>query len=172
VFQASLEGSDHGLSPIRYLHAGKDQIDVRLNARLFDMQRFTDFAIALAGDLTFYGRRDNVLVIRENNNKREFARLDLTKPEIMKSVREGAAKPKDPKETPGTYSAEDIKVSQYGDVAVLTFRLVSHQGEKVNYYRNTGVLENRNGKWQVVAWQATKAPEYKPEGDKKPTGKE
>jgi len=42
-------------------------------------------AIALAGDLTFYGRRDNVLVIRENNNKREFARLDLTKPEIMKS---------------------------------------------------------------------------------------
>ena len=42
-------------------------------------------AIALAGDLTFYGRRDNVLVIRESNNKREFARLDLTKPEIMKS---------------------------------------------------------------------------------------
>jgi polysaccharide export outer membrane protein len=42
-------------------------------------------AIALVGDLTFYGRRDNVLVIRETNNKREFARLDLTKPEIMKS---------------------------------------------------------------------------------------
>jgi polysaccharide export outer membrane protein len=41
--------------------------------------------IALAGDLTFYGRRDNVLVIRETNNKREFARLDLTKPDIMKS---------------------------------------------------------------------------------------
>jgi polysaccharide export outer membrane protein len=42
-------------------------------------------AIALAGDLTIYGRRDNVLVIRENNNKREFARLDLTKPDIMES---------------------------------------------------------------------------------------
>jgi polysaccharide export outer membrane protein len=42
-------------------------------------------AIALAGDLTPYGRRDNVLVIRENNNKREFARLNLTKPEILKS---------------------------------------------------------------------------------------
>lgn len=42
-------------------------------------------AISLAGDLTFYGRRDNVQVIRESNNKREFARLDLTKPEIMKS---------------------------------------------------------------------------------------
>lgn len=42
-------------------------------------------AVGLAGDLTFYGRRDNVLVIRENDGKREFARLDLTKPEIMAS---------------------------------------------------------------------------------------
>ncbi|HZE84713.1 MAG TPA: polysaccharide biosynthesis/export family protein [Puia sp.] len=42
-------------------------------------------ALGLAGDLTFYGRRDNVLVIRENNGKREFARLDLTKPEILAS---------------------------------------------------------------------------------------
>jgi polysaccharide biosynthesis/export protein len=42
-------------------------------------------AIGLAGDLTFYGRRDNVLIIRELNGKREWARLDLTKPEIMGS---------------------------------------------------------------------------------------
>jgi polysaccharide export outer membrane protein len=42
-------------------------------------------AIGLAGDLTFFGRRDNVLIMRENNGKREFARLDLTKPEIMGS---------------------------------------------------------------------------------------
>ena len=42
-------------------------------------------AIGMAGDLTFYGRRDNVLVIRQNDGKREFARLDLTKPEIMGS---------------------------------------------------------------------------------------
>jgi polysaccharide biosynthesis/export protein len=42
-------------------------------------------AIALAGDLTYYARRDSVLIIRENNNKREFARLDLRKPEIMAS---------------------------------------------------------------------------------------
>ena len=42
-------------------------------------------AFSLAGDLTFFGRRDNILVIRENNGKREFARLDITKPEIMAS---------------------------------------------------------------------------------------
>jgi polysaccharide biosynthesis/export protein len=42
-------------------------------------------ALGLAGDMTFYGRRDNVLVIRETKGKREFARLDLTKPEIIAS---------------------------------------------------------------------------------------
>ena len=42
-------------------------------------------AIAMAGDLTYYARRDSVLIIRENNNKREFARLDLRKPDIMAS---------------------------------------------------------------------------------------
>jgi len=42
-------------------------------------------AISLSGDLTFYGRRDNVLIIREEGDKRIFGRLDLTKPEIMAS---------------------------------------------------------------------------------------
>jgi len=42
-------------------------------------------ALALSGDMTFYGRRDNVLVIRESNGQREWARLDLTKPEVVTS---------------------------------------------------------------------------------------
>jgi polysaccharide export outer membrane protein len=42
-------------------------------------------ALGVAGDMTFFGRRDNVLVIRETNGKRQFARLDLTKPEIISS---------------------------------------------------------------------------------------
>jgi polysaccharide export outer membrane protein len=42
-------------------------------------------ALGVAGDMTFFGRRDNVLVIRETNGKRQFARLDLTKPEIIAS---------------------------------------------------------------------------------------
>jgi polysaccharide biosynthesis/export protein len=42
-------------------------------------------ALGLAGDITFYGRRDNVLIIREINGKRQFQRLDLTKPDIMAS---------------------------------------------------------------------------------------
>lgn len=42
-------------------------------------------ALGMAGDMTFYGRRDNILVIRETNGTRQFARLDITKPEIMES---------------------------------------------------------------------------------------
>lgn len=34
-------------------------------------------ALALAGDLTIYGKRENILVIREKDGKRTFARIDL-----------------------------------------------------------------------------------------------
>jgi polysaccharide export outer membrane protein len=42
-------------------------------------------ALGIAGDMTFYGRRDNILVIRETNGVRQWARLDITKPDIMAS---------------------------------------------------------------------------------------
>jgi polysaccharide export outer membrane protein len=42
-------------------------------------------AIGLAGGLTIYAKRQNVMVIREANGRREFARLDLTSPQIMQS---------------------------------------------------------------------------------------
>ena len=42
-------------------------------------------AVGLAGDLTAYGRRDNVLVIREINGERSYGRLDLRSPEILAS---------------------------------------------------------------------------------------
>ena len=42
-------------------------------------------ALGDAGDMTFYGRRDNILVIRTVLGKREFARLDMTKPDILAS---------------------------------------------------------------------------------------
>ncbi len=40
-------------------------------------------AIATAGDLTIYGERKNVLLVREQNGKREFYRFDLTDPAIF-----------------------------------------------------------------------------------------
>ena len=42
-------------------------------------------AISLAGDLTIYGERTNVLLIRENNGKKEYHRFDLTSSEVLTS---------------------------------------------------------------------------------------
>lgn len=42
-------------------------------------------ALGLAGDLTIYGRRDNVLIIREEGSQRVFTRLDLTRRDAFKS---------------------------------------------------------------------------------------
>lgn len=42
-------------------------------------------ALGLAGDLTIFGRRENVTLIRDNNGKKEFARLNLNTKEIFNS---------------------------------------------------------------------------------------
>jgi polysaccharide export outer membrane protein len=41
--------------------------------------------IAMAGDLTINADRKNVLLVRDNNGKKETARLDLTKPDVFSS---------------------------------------------------------------------------------------
>jgi uncharacterized protein (TIGR02246 family) len=83
------------------------------------------------------------------------------KAELMKGVRGAPApKPDDPKTT---YSAEGVKVHLYGDAAVLAFRLVVRTEKDgktdTQYFLNTGTLVKRDGRWQVVAWQATKQAE-------------
>jgi polysaccharide biosynthesis/export protein len=42
-------------------------------------------ALSLAGDLTIYGKRENVLIVRDNDGKKEFARLDLNSSNIFNS---------------------------------------------------------------------------------------
>lgn len=42
-------------------------------------------ALSLSGDVTIYGRRDNVLIIREESGKRTFARVDLTRRDLFSS---------------------------------------------------------------------------------------
>jgi len=81
------------------------------------------------------------------------------KAEIMKDVRSAPApKPDDPKTT---YTAEDIRIQQYGHTAIVAFRLVATTEKdgktEVANYLNTGTFLKRKGKWQVVSWQATKA---------------
>ena len=91
----------------------------------------------------------------------------IGKADIMKSVREESApkeggKAKEEEET-AVYSAEDIRIQQYGTTAIVAFRLVGKttKGEKteVANYLNSGTFLKRDGKWQVVNWQATKLPD-------------
>jgi polysaccharide export outer membrane protein len=42
-------------------------------------------AIALAGDLTTFGKRDNILVVRDANGKRTFNRVDISRRDVFNS---------------------------------------------------------------------------------------
>ena len=66
------------------------------------------------------------------------------------------------KDEPKTiYTAEEVRVQDFGETAVVTFRLVGtteHAGTTfVTRYLNTGTFRSKNGEWRAVAWQATKA---------------
>ena len=69
--------------------------------------------------------------------------------------------PADSSEAPAiVYSGEDIDVRLYGDMAVVAFKLVGKpaDGSETLYYYNTGTFAKRDGRWRVVAWQATRIP--------------
>ena len=84
----------------------------------------------------------------------------INKAELMKSVRSAPArKPGDPATV---YTAEDIRIQQYGNTAVVAFRLVGTTDkdgkQEVSKFLNTGTFVKRKGRWQAVAWQATAIP--------------
>ena len=88
------------------------------------------------------------------------------KADIMRELRaEPAATPK-PEDGTTVYTAEEIRIQQYGETAVVAFRLVAttdKAGTKtVANYLNTGTFLKRNGKWQVIGWQATAVPKDSP----------
>jgi ketosteroid isomerase-like protein len=82
------------------------------------------------------------------------------KADIMRDVR-GAPAPK-PGDASNVFTAEDVRIQQYGDTAIVAFRLVATVTKdartEVTNYLNSGTLVKRNGKWQVVNWQSTRMP--------------
>lgn len=78
------------------------------------------------------------------------------KSDILESMAEEESGP----ET--VYSAEDIRIQQYGDTAVVAFRLLGQEQEeegKLLQFFNTGTFVKTEGEWRAVAWQATRIPE-------------
>lgn len=82
------------------------------------------------------------------------------KAEIMRELREETAAPAANESV--TYTAEDIRIRQYETTAIVAFQLVgtttTAEKTEVTNYLNTGTFLKRDGKWQAVAWQATKMP--------------
>jgi ketosteroid isomerase-like protein len=82
------------------------------------------------------------------------------KADILRDVRSAPA-PK-PGDAETVYTAEDVRIHEYGDTAVVAFRLVgsTRQGDitQVAKFLNTGTFLRRSGKWQAVSWQATRLP--------------
>ncbi len=85
------------------------------------------------------------------------AGVTVDKEEILKNIDVRAAT-----EPQATFDADGFIVHPYGDTAVVNFRLImhnpNHRGIATMYFRNTGIFLKRNGKWQAVAWHATRVP--------------
>jgi ketosteroid isomerase-like protein len=84
--------------------------------------------------------------------KADILKESATPPSAAPSTTGGAA-----------YTAEDVRVHEYGDTAVLAFRLVGTTkkpaGVETTRYLNTGTFVRRGGQWRAVGWQATRQME-------------
>ena len=96
------------------------------------------------------------------------------KADIMRDVRNAPAPKSDDPKT--VYSAEDIRIQQWGNTAVVAFRLVvtteTAGAKQVAYLLNSGTFLKRDGKWQVVNWQATRKPKTEEENKRDVTAAE
>jgi ketosteroid isomerase-like protein len=95
----------------------------------------------------------------------------VNKAEILRDVRSAPPpKPGDPKTI---FTAEDVRIQQYGNTAIVAFRLVATtetEGTKqVANLLNSGTFVKRNGRWQVVNWQSTRMPRTEAESKREVT---
>lgn len=117
------------------------------------VQRVQDFLAAVPkGDPQVFKDffADDVIYTRS-------AGVTVNKAEILRNIGVRAVN-----EPQATYEADDFTVHPYGEMAVVNFRLIQHNvkdgKQETNYFRNTGTFLQRDGKWQVVAWQSTRVP--------------
>lgn len=85
----------------------------------------------------------------------------MSKADILKAIADEPKPEAGDQAKPGpVFTAEDILVRPYVDMAALTFRLVEHDPDgKISTFRNSGTFLLRNGKWQAITWQATRVSE-------------
>lgn len=78
------------------------------------------------------------------------------KAELMAGVH--ASGPADPADVEASYGARDVIVRLVGELGLLDFTLVAFEADGAEQlYLNSGTFVWRDGRWQAVNWQATKA---------------
>jgi hypothetical protein len=102
-------------------------------------------------------------LIYTGSSGRRFGKAD-----ILRDVRSAPApKADDPKTV---YTGEDVRIQQYGDTAIVAFRLVGTTttggATDIARFLNTGTFLKRGGRWQAVSWQATRLPRAEEEARK------
>lgn len=92
----------------------------------------------------------------------------MGKSEILQQVRSAPAPQPDSPTT--VYTAQDIRIQQYGDTAAVAFQLVASTARgsetEVATFLNSGTFVRRGGKWQAVNWQSTRQPRSEEEARK------
>lgn len=134
-----------------------------------DLKRLLDDFLAntVQDDLTNHQRFwANDLVYTSSAGKR-FGKSSIingirAEKEKNKETNKEAAKEQKKAESEPTYWAEDTDIRLYGSTAIVAFKLgakwIEESVELQQFYYNTGTFLKRDGKWQVIAWQATKIP--------------
>jgi polysaccharide export outer membrane protein len=84
-------------------------------------------ALGLAGDINVYGRKDQIMLIRENQGKRMYTNLDLTNPSIFQSpyfyMRQNdvlVVQPDKRKQTPADLQTIQLITLSFSVISVLT----------------------------------------------------
>src|SRR5947209_1904074 len=117
--------------------AQKAPAEADLKRLLNDFLAAASHSPVSAADKQMFDRffADDVLYTRS-------AGATTTKADIMKSLDD----PADPKAPTATFTAEDVTVHQYGDIAVVAFKLVQKVSDGTgNEFRNTGTFQKRKG---------------------------
>jgi len=95
---------------------------------------------------------ENLIYTGSNGNR-------IGKSDIMAGVNQDPDRSEEPETL---YSADEIQIMLFDDVAVVAFKLVAefeNPNESTLYFYNTGTFLKQDGLWKAVAWQATSIPE-------------
>ena len=112
-----------------------------------------DYFLANAGEKSAHERFWGEDLVYTSSAGARFGKAD-----ILAGMQDESAG--DAAEAGPVYSAADVDIRLYDDMAIVAFRLVAADADEatLNYF-NTGTFAQRDGRWVAIAWQATLIPQ-------------